>query len=211
VRKLSLLLLSFILAGSARAESIDFGYSWTVLPGPVFVGGTGSVALTPAANGTSSAELGSTAGASIAGADISTSSSAVDTPDVYAATFGLKLTLTDTLSGGSGDVTFGGSLAGSLTFDSSSLKATFDGDLVKTLTLGGHVYSVSLPGEVTAPAPGSSAIGWITAQVTVADEVVNNPPPGPVDAPEPGSLILAATAAAAGLARWRVARRPTAA
>src|SRR5262245_7248939 len=103
MRPKPLLFPALAVAGPPRQESIDFGYSWTVLPGPVLAGGTGSVALTAVPNGTSSAELGSPTPAFIPGVELSSTSSAVDKPDSFSSPFTMKLTLTDTLSGESGE------------------------------------------------------------------------------------------------------------
>src|SRR5262249_7933593 len=106
-------------AGAARADMIDFSYSWSVDPGSVLVGtnpanvtgnglSSGSVAIATAADGASSAVLGG-GQAVIPTATVTTTGSAPpDAPDSFATPFSLKLHLTDTASGNAGDLTFAG-------------------------------------------------------------------------------------------------------
>src|SRR4051812_19590162 len=121
VRALALLAAFTLLGiGSARAESIDFGYSWTVLPSSVIPGGTGSVTLatpTPVpADGTVSAILGAAA-QMIPGATVTTTTSAnpngtPPTPaDSYSTPFSMQVTLTDGPSSLSSTLTFAGTLS----------------------------------------------------------------------------------------------------
>ncbi|MGL4553674.1 MAG: PEP-CTERM sorting domain-containing protein [Gemmataceae bacterium] len=202
-----LLLMTALAAGLAspvRAESINFSYAWTVLPNPpVFPSGTGTVTLTAAVPGTSSADLGSATPAYIPGAELTTSSSATSPPDSFDAPFSLKLTITDTASGMHGDLMFSGTLAGTLTATSSTLTSTLNNPLTQPLALGDYLYSVTIgPTMVSIPSPGMPA-ALIDARVTVSgtDGGVVDPPLQ--DTPEPGTLLLGATAVA-GLAarRW---------
>jgi hypothetical protein len=191
IRLLPMLAVVVLLgAGQARADMIDFSYSWSVQPGSVFPGGTGSATLAAAADGTASAELGSSTPTFIPGATLTTTSSATDVPDSFGTTFSMKVHLTDTASSEAGDLTFSGSLAGTLTFSTSSLTATFDDPFTKTLTLGDHTYTVTIdPSLVSAPAPGATSPASVDAKVTVADAGPVDPPPA--QTPEPTSLVLA--------------------
>jgi hypothetical protein len=207
IRLLPLLTVLVLLgAGQANAETIGFSYQWTVLPTSVFPGGTGSVTLAAAPDGTSSAELGSSLPAFIPGATVTTTSSATDVPDTFSTPFSMKVHLIDTGTGLFGDLSFSGTISGTLTATTSGLSATFDDPFVKTLELGNHVFTVQIdPALVSLPVPGATSPASIDARVTVANKGVVDPPNG---VPEPSSLVLGATAVLGFAARrfWR--RRP---
>jgi hypothetical protein len=199
-RLLLLTALGLGVGASAHADPVDFSYSWAVLPTPAIAAGTGSVAFA-AASGTASVELGSSNTVNIDGAELTTSSSAADPPDSFNAPFGLQLTITDTASGQSDDLTFSGALSGTLTATTSTLTSTLFNPLTQPLTLGDHVYSVTIgPSLLSLPAPGQAA-ALIRAQVTVTSAVPETPPV--TETPEPGTLLLGATAAL-GLAARRL-------
>jgi hypothetical protein len=204
IRLLPLLTALVLLgAGQARSEMIDFSYQWTVLPSSVLPGGTGSVTLAAAPDGTSSAELGSSTPTFIPGATVTTTSSATEPPDSFNTAFSMKLHLTDTASALAGDLSFSGTIAGTLTLTTSALTATFDSPFTKTLELGNRVYTVTIdPSLVSLPAPGATSPASIDARVTVANKPVVDPP---TNTPEPTSLLLGATAVLGFAARsvWR--------
>lgn len=201
---LSLLLTALVLspASAVRAESIDFSYSWSSMPSPVYPSGTGSVTFSASAPSTASAILGSQTATYIPGAELTSTSSATSPPDSFDTPFNLKLTLKDIASGQMGQLTFTGKLAGTLTSTSSTLTSTFDNPLMQPLTLGDHIYSVTIgPMLVNVPSPGSAG-ALIDARITVASNVIAPPPPPPVqETPEPGTLLLGATAVLGVLAR----------
>jgi hypothetical protein len=198
---------------AARAEMIDFSYSWSMGPSSVYAAGTGSVAFSLKDGGTTGYQAGPNP-TRLEGATISTTSSAggAVAADSYSTDFALTLHLTDTASGQSGDVTFGATLGGTLTFDSSALSVAFDKPPVRQLRLGGRLYSVTIdPALVHVPAPGSSDPGSIDALVRVAPRASasNGPPPAltPQEAPEPASLLTGAVGAGLGALAWLRRRR----
>jgi hypothetical protein len=196
--------LLLLLGGTARAEMVGFSYQWTVLPTSVFPGGTGSVTLASAPDGTAQAELNKNAPTFIPGATVTTTSSATEPPDTFDTPFSMKLHLTDTASGLFGDLDFSGTIAGTLTATASSLTATFDEPFIKTLKLGTHVYKVQIdPALVSLPAPGASSPASIDARVTVAGRI--DEPPPTINTPEPSSLLLAGLGLPllAAARRWR--------
>src|SRR5262245_40750163 len=170
VRLLPVLTALLLLGeGRARAEMIDFSYSWTVQPSSVIPGGTGSVTLAAAADGTGQATLGSMTPVPVPGATVTTSSSAIDVPDSFSSMFSMKLHLTDTASGQSGDLVYAGALNGTLTATSSNLTASFNGPLMQTLQLGNNLYSVTIgPESLALPVPGSAAPALIDGLLTAA-------------------------------------------
>jgi hypothetical protein len=200
--RLFLMLAALVILGNerAQAEAIDFSYQWTVQPSvlPGLPGSTGSVLFSAAQAGSSQAMLGDMTGATIPGATVTTTSSATNPPDSFQAGFSMKIHLSDTLSKQSGDLTFTGSVSGTLTATQSTLTGTFDNPLTQTLTLGGHLYSVSIAELFHPQPPGSPALVNISANVTVSN-------PKPTSTPEPSSLVLGATAMI-GLAVRRLAR-----
>jgi hypothetical protein len=167
-----------LLVGSqARADFINWTYSWTRSPNVVTAdgSGTGKIFLTPVS--------GSALGTSDIGAvTISTSSSAsAGNPDTFTAKgYGLTVNLTDVASHATGSLTFTGNLNGTLSANSSNLTTTFNSPLVQTIVLGNNSYTVSL----NVPPGPSSTLGGIGAHVVVGPTKVNN-------TPEPSSLILA--------------------
>lgn len=195
---------------AARAEFVDFSYAWSIQPGAVLPGGTGSVQIALSPNASANYELGAASPTLIPGATITTTSSAASgTPDSFNNPFSLKLSLTDTTSGATGNLTFSGTVSGTLTSTTSSLTSTFNNPLTQTLTLGSHIYGVTIdPSILGLPHPGADSNALLDALVRVTN--VNGgtggggtPPGGPENAPEPSSLVLGGLAIA-GLAarRW---------
>lgn len=182
----AVLLLS---AGRARAESVTFGYHWSISPDAVLPSGTGSVSLALSADGTTTTNTGVLA--AIIAATVTTTSSASDPADSFNSPFSLKLDLTDTQSNTTGQLTFSGTIAGTLTASTSTLTSTFDDPVTQTLQLGNYKYSVTIdPVMANLPIPGGSAPVLLDALVVVT---AAQPTTQPVDSPEPSTLILGAS------------------
>jgi hypothetical protein len=196
---LPLAALVLLAGGRARADFVDYSYHWSVQPSSVLPGGTGSVTLAVAADGTGSSDTAATTATVLPGATITTSSSASNPPDSFNTDFTMKLQLTDSASHVTGELTFQGTLSGTLTATSSSLTSTFHNPVTQTLTLGGHVYTVTIdPTLINLPSPTSPSPAAIDALMTVANKA-----PPVSQTPEPSGLVLGATAVL-GLAarRW---------
>jgi hypothetical protein len=208
IRLLPMLTVVVLLgAGQARADSVDFSYAWTVQPQNVFPSGTGSVALSVATDPVSaSAQLGSSTPTLLAGATVTSSSSATGAPDSFNASFSMTLHLTDSASNQSADLSFSGTLAGQLTSTTSTLTTTLDSPFSKSLSLGDHTYTLTIvPTLLNVPAPGKTGPDGnpaaINGNLTVANRIPVDPPPH--QTPEPTSLVLGATAVL-GLAARRL-------
>jgi hypothetical protein len=193
----ALLMLAPLSAPAARADMINFGYSWTVQPSSVFASGTGSVMLAASPDGTGQATLNSTTTAQIPGANVTTNSAATSpAPDSFNTPFSMALKLNDPTAGQSGSLTFSGSISGSLTASSSNLNVTFTQPFTQSVDLGQHTWTVSIrPTMLGLPLPGGPA-AQISALVSVSDVV---------ETPEPSALLLGSIACA-GLG-WAARRR----
>jgi hypothetical protein len=202
---LTALAVALLPPGAARAELLDYSYHWSVSPGSVIPAGTGSVMLALAGDGSASSQVGAGSPTTIPAVTLTTSSSATTTPDTFNASYALSLHLTDTASGESGDLTFSGTLKGTLTATASTLVNKFGHPFTKHLKLGGHQYFVTIdPGQLNLPAPGAGSPAQVNGLVTIRGNP--NPPPGQ-QTPEPSALVLAGVGlCSAGLA-WRRLRR----
>jgi len=189
--------------GRLQADVINFQYKWSVLPSSVIANGTGSASFA-VLDGTTNAERGVTT--AIDAATVTTSSSASGTADTFNAPFSLKVDLTDTASGKSGNLSFSGSLTGLLDATSSTLTSTFSEPVTQWLDLGTNRYTVTIdPVEASLPAPGAQVSTLLDGLITVTDapQPTTEPPQGG-NAPEPSSLMLGGTALAMLLVRrWR--------
>src|SRR3954449_7888752 len=99
--RISLMLAAVVTLGEStvRAEFADFSYSWSVQPGPVIPGGTGSIQFALAPNASAQATIGAATQMLIPGATLTTTSSASPgEPDSYSNPFTLKLSLKDAAS-----------------------------------------------------------------------------------------------------------------
>jgi hypothetical protein len=207
--------LAFVVfaGSSARADFINWAYSWTHTPSVVAAdtGGTGGVTLTNHQGGTGS-------GASdVVVTELTTFSSAtVNAPDHFTnKNYSLILDLTDSASHQSGMLTFNGTLNGTVSTTSANIKNTFIGPLTQHLDLGGNLYTITI-GPYAAPGiPDAIQTGSISAHLSVQPEGPvgggsggggsgGSTPPPAQGAPEPSTLLLACLGLSAlGLAGWR--------
>jgi hypothetical protein len=193
---LALLLLP---AGMARAELINWSFSWAPSTQTLHADapGAGTVSLA-SYGGTINSHPGNLVG--LAGAYVTYSSQATDAaPDHFSnAPFGLTLTLTDNATHQTGTLTYTGFFSGDLSATSSGLGVTLGSPSAPGLTLGGHFYAVALGPYIAPPYPSTGLPGILVANVTVSDVKT---------VPEPATLALAGLALPAlGLAAWRKRR-----
>ena len=214
---------------TARADSVDFSYEWSVSPSAVLPGGTGTVQIALDPGGPANYVIGAADPTTLLGAKLTTSSTATAAnPDSFNNPFSVKLTLTDTASGKHGDLMFSGSISGQLTATTSTLTTTFNNPLTQPLTLGSHVYDVTIdPTVLGLPHPGADVQALLDALVRVKNLDPGTPGTGggttgggntgggtgggPItNTPEPSSLVLGGMALA-GLAarRWSRLKRET--
>lgn len=187
-------ILLSIGAADARAELIQWSYSWSRSPAQVSADspGTGFVSLT-------NDGLHSAAGTSFLVATNlqahSTASSAK--PDTFInRTYSLTLFLMDQDSQKGGTISFNGEFNGTLTADSSNLTNTFVGPTTQTLQLGDHLFTVKI-GPFSAPGPtGAVNSGSIAATAQVTVSTIFN-------LPEPSGFVLALV----GISCWTLTRR----
>jgi len=190
----------FFGTASARAELIQWNYSWSSSPTQVYANGPGSgyISLT-GSNG-----LKSAAGSSyLVATNLQAHSTAsVANPDVFTnTTYTLNLYLQDQASGQSGTLTFTGEFNGTLTAESSNIANTFVGATTQSLTLGNHLYTVTI-GPFDPPGPtGAVNSGSISARAEVTVSTI-------FQLPEPSSGMLAFLGASCGLALIRRRRVP---
>jgi len=182
----------------ARAELIQWSYSWSRSPAEVHADspGTGFIALTDAG-------MKSAAGNSyLVAANLQAHSTAPDSnPDVFTnKAYSLTLSLGDQASGASGTLTFNGEFNGTLTANSSNITNTFTGAMTQTLVLGDHLYAVTMD-SFTGPGPtGAANSGSISARAEVSVSTI-------MDLPEPSSLVLALAGSVGGLGLSEIRRR----
>jgi hypothetical protein len=181
-------------AHAARADHIDWSYSWSRSPDQVYADGstTSYIALT------SESEVPAGGNTDVVAANLSVFS---DAPDSTPATFTSKpytltLTITDGDSTAVGSLAFTGAFNGQVTSDSSNVSITFTGQITQSLTLGQHLYTVTMDAYAPPGPPGSTNVGSIGAHAIVAVQTL----------PEPSSILLAVLALPAGVF-WRRRRR----
>ncbi len=196
---------------SAHAEFMQWSYHWSISPAPVFSGGTGTVALALGQPGRGSTKL-------LAAAMTTSSSATAQCTDHFNSSFNLSLHLTDLLTHKSGNLTFRGTITGTLTDSRASLVESFRVP-AEHITISGHTYYVSLPSRLAMLPPGTAAIPYLYATVgvqnawpppipprvsaaaTVTDAMIVRAAsfqaaPASASTPEPSALVLAALGAA---------------
>ncbi len=183
-----------LTAGEARADHIDWAYSWSRSPEQVFADGstTSYIALT------GESEVPAGGNTDVVAANLSVYSNAPDTaPATFTnKTYTLTLTITDGDSNAAGSLIFTGEFNGQVTSDTSNVGILFTGQNTQSLTLGQHLYTVTMDAYAPPGPPGSTNVGSIGAHATVAVQTLSEPP----------SIFLAALALPAG-AFWRRRRR----
>jgi hypothetical protein len=182
-------------ATAARADHIQWSYSWSRSPEQVFADGstTSYVALT------SESEVPAGGNTDVVAANLSVFS---DAPDTAPAKFTdkpytLTLTITDGDSNASNSLAFTGEFNGQVTSDSSNVSISFTGQNTQSLTLGQHLYTVTMDAYAPPGPPGSTNVGSIGAHAIVAVQTL----------PEPSSILLAAMALPGAGLFWRRRRR----
>jgi hypothetical protein len=182
-------------ASQARAEYMNWSYHWSISPGPVLSSGTGGVALALNPDG---------AGAStIPAASVTTTSAATTTPDNFNAGYDLTLALKDNQTNVTDNLTYHGTIKGTLTSTGSELTNTFSEPTTQQVFISGHTYIVTIaPTFVALGAPGATAT-LISANVSVLDGQGGVPVVQSV--PEPSTMLLAGLAMSSllGASAWR--------
>ena len=185
-------------ACGARAEMIQWSYSWSRSPAQVQADspGTGYIALTDAGKQMAAGN------SYLVAANLQAHSTAPDgNPDVFTnKSYTLSLSLGDQASGASGNLIFTGEFNGTLTANISNITNTFLGATTQTLVLGNHLYTVTMD-SFTGPGPtGADNSGSISARAEVSVSTI-------MDLPEPSGITLALVGAAGSIAGWFVTLR----
>jgi hypothetical protein len=182
----------------ARAELIQWSYSWSRTPTQVMADspGTGYISLTDQT-------MKSAAGNSyLVATNLQAHSTAtLANPDVFTnKTYTLSLFLQDTDSGKSGTLSFTGEFNGTLTANSSNITNKFLGQTTQSLQLGDNLYTVTI-GPYTSMGPtGALNSGSIAARADVKVSTI-------FQLPEPSSYLLALLGASGSLLFVRRRRR----
>jgi hypothetical protein len=181
VQRLAALAIALCLfgAGRARADFTPWDYNWTpsasVLQSDV--PGQASILFSNEPGGSAQ---GTT---SVVAANLKTSSSAdPSAPGTFTnAPYSLSLAILDKASGKAGNLTFSGTLNGTVSSGSAIINNTYTSPGTQSVQIGNHVYTVKI-GPFAPPGPPSATIsGSISALATVTV----------ADAPEPSTLALA--------------------
>jgi hypothetical protein len=147
---------------AAQPTYAHFSYDWHVGPSAVLVGtnnttlngkSTGSVDFALVRGGDDASRVGGPRGALPIGFVMTTSSASPDHPDHFHVSFTLRLRLHDASSGKTGELTFKGTVNGTLDWGASHLTVTFLSPTTQKLTLGHHVYTVTLPNTIKPTGP----------------------------------------------------------
>jgi hypothetical protein len=205
------------VGGAAHADLITpWTYSWSRSPISVASDGNGTggismtlAPLTPGTHMVGNSDINVVNLTTFSSAPTGTHDSFTNTP------YRLTVQLTDLNSGQSGSLTFNGVFNGTLSTTSAQIQTTFLSPLTQDLILGQHDYKVSLnsfvpPGLPDDPTAGSigASVGISAASNTGNGGSGNGGNGGVQTVPEPSTLLLAGLAVPAGLAWWRVRRRP---
>jgi len=141
-----------LTSNTTHAATVNFQYDWSVGPSAVMIGtnsttgngkSTGSVDFALVRPGSDSTKLGGMPTAVPLGFLVTTGSASDAHPDHFNIKISLKLSLRDSATGKSGELTFNGMLTGTLTANQSSLTITLQTPS-QQLILGNKVYSVTL-------------------------------------------------------------------
>jgi hypothetical protein len=195
------LALLLFAGGNARADLIDWSYNWSRSPlaVPADVPGTGGITLTDESshNAKGSSDIVAT--------NIRTFSSATSAaPDHFTnKAYSLFLSLTDTDSGKSANLTFSGVFNGTVSATSANITSTFTGQTTQMVKLGNNTYTVTLGPYAPPGPPTATNAGTISAHVDVNGGSIGNN-----HNPEPSALILAGVGASfVGFVSWRKRQR----
>jgi hypothetical protein len=191
------LVLLLASAGEARAEFINWTYSWSNSPGQINADKPGSGYITLDSEGVKPA----TGDSDIVATNLHTFSNATgDNPDRFThAAYTLRLTLTDSDSSQSHTLVFTGELNGTLTAGSANISNTFTGQITQEVVLGNHLYRVTMTTYSPPGPPGAINAGSISGHTITLITVAT--------LPEPSSLALTCLGAAVlGFRRWRCRR-----
>ena len=183
------LALCLVAGARARADFINWDYSWTPSSSAIMADNptAGRILLSNAS--------GSAVGDSfIVATNLKTASNAdPSSPGTFTnAPYGLSLTIVDDASGQTATMNFGGVLSGTLSSKSAIISNTFTTPESQSVQIGDHLYSVDIgpfapPGPPTATIPGSiSALANVNVQ----------------DVPEPTTLVLSGLCLALFGAGW---------
>ncbi len=207
----ALLCLGGTPAWATQVTVSDVGWTYNFTPSQSFISadppGSGTVSFTnePTKSATNSSDVVVT--------NLRVSSTATaDNPDTLNTNGAWKatLTLTDSATGQSNTMTFGGKLSGTFSATNSNITNQFTGQTSYSWTASnGDQFKVSLVGYTPPGPPTASNAGSIAAFVQVTPQGHTS---GGGGTPEPSTLVLSCLGLGfAGLASWRKRRRSLAA
>jgi hypothetical protein len=195
-----------VVGAQARAGNINWSYNWS--PGSlVLFGDSGSkggfISFTdePTNAATNSSDVVATNVRTVSGA-------APGLPDQFTSTgaYSLSMKITDTASGLSGTLNFGGKLGGTFSATNANVSNHFTGLLTQQLFLGSNVYTVTMTSYTPPGPPGATNAGSISAHVDVAPGGGG----GVQSLPEPSTMALCLMGLGTAGAGWWRKRRASA-